>query len=350
MSADDELDPRENPFHPRLQTRLIGHKDVEDHLLSAYRSGKLHHAWMLTGPQGIGKATLAYRFAKFLFSNPDPTSPALHLAQDLSVGSDSTPAKRVMARGHSDLLVLQRELNPKTKKIRPQISVDDARKTGNFFAKTAGEGGWRICIIDAADEMNTNAANAVLKILEEPPQKCVFLVISHSPGKLLPTIRSRCLKLEMSPLQDDEVKEVLTNGMLETEINDKDLASLITLSHGSPGRAKELASSIGARQFIMFEKLASRSNQFDTSALLKLSEEFSKRGTEEQFNIFNDLLSNWLGEKARLAAMANNTHTANALAKCHADFAESIRQTNALNLDRRQTLMLAFDDIENALI
>ena len=349
MSANDELDPRENPFHPRFQSRLIGHKDVEEHLLNAYRSGKLHHAWMLAGPQGIGKATLAYRFAKFLFTNPDPTSPSLHLAQDISVEADSIPAKRVMARGHSDLLVLQRELNPKTKKIRPQISVDDARKTGNFFAKTAGEGGWRICIIDAADELNTNAANAVLKILEEPPEKCVFLVISHAPGKLLPTIRSRCLKLEMSPLQDDEVKEVLSNGMLEIDINDNDLASLITLSHGSPGRAKELATSIGARQFVMFEKLADRSNQFDTSALLKLTEEFSKRGAEEQFNIFAELLSNWLGQRARLAATTNNFQTANALANCHASFAESIRQTNALNLDRRQTLMLVFDDIESAL-
>ncbi len=349
MNADDELDPRENQFHPRLQSRLIGHKEVEQHLLDAYRSGKLHHAWMLTGPQGIGKATLAYRFAKFLFTNPDPTSPALHLAQDLSVESDNPAAKRVMARGHSDLLVLQRELNPKTKKLRPQISVDDARKTSNFFSKTAGEGGWRICIIDAADEMNANAANAVLKILEEPPEKCVFLVISHAPGKLLPTIRSRCLKLELSPLQDGEVEQVLSNGMLEVEINEDDLKSLITLSHGSPGRAKELATSIGARQFVMFEKITNQTSQFNTSALLKLTEEFSKRGTEEQFNIFADLLSDWLGKRARLAAINNNTSTANALAQCHSSFAGAIRQTNALNLDRRQTLMLAFDDIEKAL-
>ena len=349
MSADDELDPRENGFHPRFQTRLIGHESAEDHLLTAYRTGKLHHAWMFTGPQGIGKATLAYRFAKFLFANPDPSSPTVDSATDLSIDSDNISAKRVMARGHSDLLVLQRELNPKTKKLRPQISVDDARKTGNFFAKTAGEGGWRICIIDAADEMNANAANAVLKILEEPPQRCIFLVISHAPGRLLPTIRSRCLKLELNPLQDNQVKEVLSNGMLQVEVNDTDLAALVTLSKGSPGRARDLATSIGARQFLMFEKLAEHGNGFDTGALLKLTEEFSKRGAEEQFNIFAGLLSNWLGERARFAATNNNIISANALAQCHSNFSDAIGQTNALNLDRRQTLMIAFDDIEKAL-
>ncbi len=349
MSDEEELDPRENPAHPRYQFDLTGHRQAEQKLLEAYQSGRFHHAWMLCGPQGIGKATLAYRLARFILNHPDYKSDNVAKATDLAVAEDNAVAHRIAARAHSDLFVLQRELNPKTKKLRPATSVDDARKLGHFYTMTAGEGGWRVCIIDAADDLNAAAANAILKILEEPPEKCLFIIVSHAPGRLLPTIRSRCLRLDMTPLSDEEVGAVVGHGLLDPQLSEQEIAALIQLGGGSPGKVLQLVTSQGARQFIRFQQMVSAPQGFSMSAQIAIAEEFQKRGAEIEFNIFADLLSTWIGRNASVAAEQSMSARANALAICHSEFSDSIRATNALNLDRRQTLMMVFDNIEKIL-
>ncbi len=355
MSKDqEELDPRETPSHPRHQYALVGQDKAEKELLESYQSGRFHHAWMLCGAQGIGKATLAYRLARFVLSNPDQNSDIVTSAGDLTIGSETPVAHRIAARAHSDLFVLQRELNRTTKKLRPAIAVDDARKLGGFFNMTAGEGGWRICIIDAADDLNASAANAILKILEEPPKQCLFIIIAHAPGRLLPTIRSRCLRLDMAPLSDKEVSQVVDNDLQGRDLSADEITALVTLAGGSPGKAMQLVTSQGARQFIRFQQSIAApqgfSHQgFSMATRLAIAEEFQKRGGEIEFNIFADLLDAWIGRNARTAAELAMPQRADALARCHSQFSDSIARTNALNLDRRQTLMMAFADIEKIL-
>jgi len=350
MSKDEEeLDPRETPAHPRFRENLIGHDQVEKKLLEAYSSGRFHHAWMLCGPAGIGKATLAYRLARFILSNPDFQSLQGQAVGSLAVSSESLVVQRIAARAHSDLFILQRELNPKTEKLRPAISVDDARRLTRFFTKTAGEGGWRICIIDAGDDLNIAAANAILKSLEEPPKKCLFIIVANAPGRLLATIRSRCLRLDMTPLDDSQVKAVVSQGLLEPGLGEEEVSGLIELGAGSPGKVLQLATSQGARQFIRFKTMIGGPQGFTMASQITVAEEFQKRGFEIEFNIFGDLLSSWIGLQANAAGEQSKTQRANAFATCHSEFSNSLKQTNALNLDRRQTLMMAFEAIEKIL-
>ena len=350
MSKDEEeLDPRETPAHPRFRYELLGQDKAEHRLLDSYRSGRFHHAWLLCGPQGIGKATLAYRLARFVFNHPDHNCDAVNKATSLAIAPDNGVAHRIAARSHSDLFVLQRQLNRTTKKLRPAIAVDDARRLGSFFNMTAGEGGWRICIIDAADDLNPSAANAILKILEEPPENCVFVVVSNAPGRLLPTIRSRCLKLDLSPLSDDNVRQVLKSQLQERDLSAEETSALISLGGGSPGKVMQLLTSQGARQFIRFQQVVGDPRGFALASQMAIAEEFQKRGAEIEFGIFGDLLETWIGQNARAAASQSMHVRANAFAQCHSKFSDSIRRTNGLNLDRRQTLMMVFADIEKIL-
>lgn len=349
MKEEEELDPRETPDHPRHQYQLVGQDQAEQKLLDAYKSGRFHHAWLLCGPQGIGKATLAYRIARFVLSHADHQSGDVGSTLNLNIDKSTPVAHRIAARAHSDLFVLQRELNKTTKKLRPAIAVDDARKLGHFFTMTAGEGGWRICIIDAADDLNPSAANAILKILEEPPKRCLFIITSHAPGRLLPTIRSRCLRLDLNPLTNAEVEQVVADKLQDQNLSAEELAAVISLGHGSPGKVMQLVTSPGARQFLRFQQAVAAPQGFSPSIRISIAEEFQKRGAEIEFNIFADLLGTWIGRNAMIAAEQSMPTRANALATCHSEFSDSIARTNALNLDRRQTLMMAFDKIEKIL-
>ena len=350
MSKDEEeLDPRETPDHPRHQYGLIGQGEAEQKLLESYKSGRFHHAWLLCGPQGIGKATLAYRLARFILSNPNQQSGDASTASDLNIADSNPVARRIAARAHSDLFVLQRELNKTTKKLSPSIAVGPARKLVHFFTMTAGEGGWRICIVDAADDLSQIAANAILKILEEPPKRCLFIITSHAPGRLLPTIRSRCLRLDLTPLTNQEVEQVVAGKLQDQNLSAEDLAAVISLGHGSPGKVMQLVTSPGARQFLRFQQAVAAPQGFSPAIRISIAEEFQKRGAEIEFNIFADLLGTWIGRNAVIAAEQSMQTRANALATCHSEFSDSIGRTNALNLDRRQTLMMAFKNIEKIL-
>ncbi len=210
-----ELDEEADRFggypHPREMLVYHGPPETERLLLDAYRSGRMHHGWLFAGPEGIGKAVLAYRFARFILANPDPASERVRQATDLSV-AESHPATRQVARlSHPDLAVIRRGFAKDGKALRLETAVDDVRDGLAVFRTTSGSGGWRIVIVDSADDLNRNSANALLKVLEEPPQKALLILIAQRPGSLLPTIRSRCRTMRFGPLATGDVAKVVAS-------------------------------------------------------------------------------------------------------------------------------------------
>src|SRR5438045_6059388 len=203
MSA-RQLEPQFAAVHPRETSILAGHREAEAALLNADRSRRIPHAWLIGGPQAIGKATLAYRMARFVLAHRNPTASDVQDAETLWVDPSEPVARHVAAGAHGGLLTLERTANERGV-MRTVITVDETRETISFFGSTAAAEGWRVCIVDTVDELNPNAANALLKILEEPPQRSLFLLVSHAPARVLATIQSRCRKLRLRSLTTDEV-------------------------------------------------------------------------------------------------------------------------------------------------
>ncbi len=238
--------PESDHQHPRLTEKIFGHAEAERLLLADWTRDKLPGAYLFAGPKGIGKASTAYRFACFLLATPMPSEQSGGLfgealppiaPDSLAVDADHPTARRIASGGHMNVLAIERSVDEKSKKLRNEIVVDDVRKIGNFLSKSAGEDGWRIVIIDAADEMNNNAANAVLKWLEEPPERAIFLLIASHPGALLPTIRSRCRTINFRPASPETFARILQrSSTLEAE----EIEELYFLSGGAPGWALTL--------------------------------------------------------------------------------------------------------------
>jgi DNA polymerase III subunit delta' len=225
-------------LHPRQNALLFGHTAAEQTLLTAYRSARVPHAFLLVGPKGIGKATLAYHMARFVFVHPDPTAPEVAAATSLAVDADNPVTRRIAAQAQGDLLVLERTPNEKGT-LRQQIAVDDVRRTVSFFGATAGEGGWRIAIVDAVDELNRSSANALLKVLEEPPQRALLLLISHSAARVPATLRSRCRILALRPLAEPDVAKAVA-AATGASATDPQIAAASAAAEGSVARALAL--------------------------------------------------------------------------------------------------------------
>ena len=236
--ADDrDGDVASDTPHPRRTTDLFGHAEAEAAILDSYRGGRVPHAWLIGGLAGIGKATLAYRFARFALAHPDPAAEAVQDARSLAVAPDHPIARRVAAQGHPDLLVLERTIGD-TGKLRSVITVDQVRKTVPFFGSTAGEGGWRIVIVDAVDELNAEGENALLKLLEEPPAKSMLLLVTHTPGRVRATLRSRCRRLSLRPLEADDVARAAAAALGQPETKLREAAA----GRRRLGRARDRAS------------------------------------------------------------------------------------------------------------
>jgi DNA polymerase III subunit delta' len=342
----DIIDPRE-VHHPRLTRRLLGQDAAEQRLVAAYLSGRLHHAWLLAGPRGIGKATLAYRFARFLFSHPDPAAFSAP-PHNLDVAPKHPAVALVTARSHPDLLVVQRAFDPKIERLKSAISVEVSREASHFFSLSPAMGGWRVCIVDAADDLNGEAANALLKILEEPPARSVFVIVAHAPGRLLATIRSRCIKLDLKPLATSAVIEALVELGAGRDSSSDEIAAIAALAQGSPGRALALIGSQGARLFLKFQELASQPPPFARSGLIEIASHLKRVDAAEDFPVFSDLMCDWIAATARRQAVSEGLRAARPWAQAHHDIGHSIRRANALNLDRRQVLLEAFATIEEA--
>ena len=223
-----EADRADECTHPREIYDLIGHSQAETQFATMLEAGTLHHAWLIHGPGGIGKATLAYRMIRRILGG-QPQSPGT-----LDVPETDPVARRIQSLGHGDFLLIRRPWDEKSKKLRSDIPVSEARKIGQFFSRKPSEGGWRVCLIDSIDDMNRNAANSVLKTLEEPPDKALLILLSKAPGRLLPTIRSRCLSLPLHAVNTDELQS-----WLETQISadGQMIEAAIRLASGAPGKA-----------------------------------------------------------------------------------------------------------------
>jgi DNA polymerase-3 subunit delta' len=339
--AEEFKDPRDVAWHPRRAVDLIGHSQAEAQLLQAHQSGKLHHAWLMSGPRGIGKATLAYRFAKFLLQVPSAEKARAH--RSLHIAPELPAFRQVAAGAHPGLMVIERAVDPRAKRLKTEIAVEDAREAQAFFSQTAGGGGWRIAIVDCADEFNASSANALLKLVEEPPKQSVFLIICHQPGRLLRTIRSRALHLPLGPLTVGDTLQVLRHLPSEAvEAEEGGLQEAAGLSCGSPGRAMELIGSKGAAAFAEFRKRA----KLSPAGAVEIASAFSGRETAEDYIVFCDLLVGWVAEQARAAGIEGRGE---ALAVVHDDIHSSLRHADALNLDRRQTVTDALMRLEEAL-
>ncbi len=316
----------ETPTGPAATAELIGHDRAERSFLDTAAVGRMPHAWLISGPRGIGKMTLAYRMARFqfaaehgggLFGPPD----SLHMAPDHPI------FRRVLAGGHGDLRIVEREVNERTKKLRGEIVVDQIRSLGQFFAMTAAEGGWRIAIIDGAEEMNPNAANALLKVLEEPPANSLLLLVSHAPGRLLATIRSRCRHLVLRPLSEEDAVTVLAQQ--DPELDADERLGLVRLAEGSPGRALAMATEGGLEVYGELLGMVQDLPELDFAAVHALGDRLNRANNEEAYRVWIDLVRLWLSRLARGGASAGGFEDAVA---GEADLAR--RLTGAAGLDR----------------
>lgn len=275
---------------PRANPNLLGHGATEAMLAEAIRSGRLHHAWLVTGPQGIGKATLAFRFARRLLAGGDPGT-------DLALPANHPTFKRVAASSHADLLTVERSLNDKGK-LRSEIVVDDVRKVGDFLRRTPAEGGWRVVVLDGAEDMNRNAANALLKVLEEPPPRAILLLVCSAAGRLMPTIRSRCRRLALGPLPEEAMRALLAR--YAPDLPPDDAARLAGIAEGSIGRALTLAAAGGVVQATLVDEVLANLDKLDTGRAHAVADALGR--DETAFATFMELLAAGIAAAVRDAA------------------------------------------------
>lgn len=303
MSDDlPQPDRLEGAPHPRETLELIGQDAAEATFLDAFNTGKLHHGWLLTGPRGVGKATLAWRIARFLLATPDPGDGGMFApepATTLAVAAEHPVARRVASGGEPGLKSVTRSVNPETKRLRQQIVVDDIRALNGFFQMSSADGGRRVVIIDAADDMNVNAANALLKMLEEPPARATLLLLSHQPSALLPTIRSRCRTLRLGTLDPDQMAAALAQSGVEITA---DTNALAALSGGSVGAALRLSLLDGTKMYSELLGLMDTLPLLDRPRALKLAEAAAQRGAEEKRELLFSLIDLFLARLARTGA------------------------------------------------
>ncbi|MEN0652222.1 MULTISPECIES: DNA polymerase III subunit delta' [Hyphobacterium] len=288
----DEPDRRPGCPHPRERYDLAGHEAAEAELASAITSGRLHHGWLITGPSGVGKATLAYRAARrMLGAAPD--------GEGLSANPSDPNCRRIEAQSHPGLLVIRRPWDDKTKKFKSVITVDELRRVGEFFSLSAGADGWRIAIVDSVDEMNPNAANALLKSLEEPPRRTILFLLTHTPGKLLPTIRSRCRRLTLRAPGIDATAAWLTR---QSGVSDP--LDWARRGKGLPGEALAMARSPVHDIAETLDGLLSGLPRLDASRSRALANRMNGKDKDAARDAFNSHILAWTMERARASGRA----------------------------------------------
>ena len=342
--APPESDAFPGAPHPRHAARLVGHAAAEASMLEAYREGRLAHAWLIGGREGIGKATLAWRFARFVLANPDPFAPAVQVATDLAVSPQHVAARQLAALSHPDFALARREWNPKSKTHYTEIRVEDLRSSLNIFHMSAAFGGWRVAIVDSAEDLNRSGANSLLKLIEEPPPRSLILIIAHRPGQVLPTIRSRCRRLLLDRLAPSEIDAVI--GGLGAPWSAAAAETRADAAERADGSVREAlrrldpdADGVGA----LIDGTIAQLPSADPRAVHKLADAVSGRAASDAFEAFTNALYDWLAARARAAEASPATREA--LTTLWDRIRAATRETEALNLDRRLHVLAVFEEI-----
>ncbi|AHM04452.1 DNA polymerase III delta prime subunit [Roseibacterium elongatum DSM 19469] len=360
-----EADRTDGAPHPRAAQALFGQDAAEAEFLSALNSQRLPHGWLLTGPRGVGKATFAWRAARYLIATPPDGGPALFAAppaDSLDISPEDPVAHRLRALSEPSLMLLRRAWDHDKKRLKTQLTVDEVRGLKSFFSLSSG-GGRRVVIVDSADEMNASAANALLKELEEPPRDTVLFLISHRPSGLLPTIRSRCRTLRFAPLGPEDLAAALAQAGLVAPTG-PEAEALAALSGGSVGEAVRLISMDGPTLYAEIVDLLASLPQLDRARALNLAGAAAAKGAEARFDLTLSLLDTALarlaragatgqppapitpGEEGMFAKLAPNPWAARAWAELAATLTARARQGKAVNLDPAALVFDMFLDLD----
>ncbi|TMV87639.1 DNA polymerase III subunit delta' [Thioclava sp. BHET1] len=372
MSLADLPDPTLAPGarHPRETLALVGQSRAEADFLDAFNTERLHHGWLLSGPRGVGKATMAWRIARFLLTRPEGDDSGLFGAPEAPTSLDPDPThpalSRILAGSEPGIFTLKRGANATESALSQEIRVDEVRKLKSFLHLSSTEGGRRVVIVDAADELNVQAANALLKLLEEPPARVTFLLIAHQPARLLPTIRSRCRELRLGTLEPDEMAAALAAADEDGTPPDLDTHALAALSGGSVGAAIRLINLEGMTRYANLIKLMATLPRLDRIGALQLAEACAGKANEPRYDLILGLIELFLARTARagvagppepqaapgeaelLARLSPNEQAAMKWAGLHQKLGARARHGRAVNLDPAALVMDIVLEISDA--
>ena len=319
--------------HPRQNAELFGHLEAEARFLAAYRGGRLHHAHLLVGPGGIGKATLAYRLARFVLAHPDGDAPDVQGANDLRVPHDDPEFGRIASGGHPDMLAIEAKMDGKQ-----GISIGVLRRATGFLEQTAALGGWRVLLIDGGEEMAGPAANALLKALEEPGRRTLILIVSDNPGRLLPTIRSRCLGTPVRPLEDADMRRTLAHIGVADALDDEDGRRRLALARGSAGRFLSLSGK-DLEMEERFRQLVSVLPRLPMDRAHDFADALNRR---EAFDAFLPTFQDWLAASVRRGVLGEAPRLPGRLEAWAALWEKTARAAalaDEYNLERKQVVL-----------
>lgn len=271
--SDAEPDRLDGAPHPRETAVLFGQDLAEAAFLASRLGGQTHHAWAITGPRGIGKATLAWRIARYMLAGGTGAS--------LAMDPEHPVFRQTRALGAARIFLARRPWDEKAKRLRTAITIDEIRALKAFFQLSAPDGGWRVALVDAADDLTPQAANALLKTLEEPPPRSLILLVCHQPARLLPTLRSRCRGLRCAPLAAPDLAAALAAaGVAPPE----DPRLIATLAAGSVGEAIRLISAEAPALYGDITALLAACPGLDRRRLIALAESCAGRGAEARYD------------------------------------------------------------------
>ena len=317
-------------IHPRARRDFLAAPGVEDALVQALNAGALANGWLITGGEGIGKATLAFRLARALLWRERPAD-----LNTLDVPADARVSSLVASGAHPDLFVADRRYDEKKERYATEISVEIIRELSHFLSHTASMGGWRVAIIDTADDLNRNSANALLKALEEPPPRTAIFVLSAAPGRLLATIRSRCRRIDLRPLPEESVAKFLVR---ENAAEAREAEKIAAVSGGRPGFALSLALGDGGEAIDALDQFWSAAR--GTGDIAAVAQRLSGKNSDGVWPHFCAMLVNRLGDAAKVDAM-NAGEAAGAFVDIRERVETIFVRGDSVNLDRAQMVLAA---------
>jgi len=337
-----ELDRFLDARHPRDAQRLFGHREAESQFLKAYQSGRMPHAWLLAGPEGIGKASFAWRAARFILENPDFQTDRVNEASTLDSDFLSPTGRRISAMSHGSLISVRREIDAGKKSVPTEIRVDQIRHMIEFFGSTASEDGWRIAIVDPLDELNRSGANALLKLVEEPPQRALILMVTHAIGRLLPTIRSRCRVLHFRPLSQSNLISALMDQPAPPDRLDAEAAAV-----DANGSVREALKRVDPTRRLLIAKVIALIEKFpeiDRGALFDLTETLNSRNSTPDYEAVIETIRDHIETECKRRAGEGAVRLA-PLIEVWEKSQEGMSVVDRYNLDRRPFLLSLFSDL-----